>query len=306
MQETIIVYSAIGGFALLFLYCLVQTVKNCITAHENPAYTSYSPGFNFRVAFHSVLMIATLARMGALITEAQFEDVDFDGDSIRSWTNDVSHAFPSMLYFTTYSLLILFWAKIVHGSGSVEYPAIWPFFAVLNVLIYAGFFIGVGITAVLKEWGSLRVVLIYLLGSISVLAAVGFLFYGCKVVSTLQERDDAGAYQTRRKIIMKMAVLCIMCAITFICRAVYEFMVASGQIEPYYDFDLGHRVWDSIYYSGVELVPSLIVLIMTYSKERTSEWEDHKTERLLDHAADNHVQQAPFEYHPSYASNHLL
>ena len=42
-----------------------------------------------------------------------------------------------LLFFTTYTLLVLFWAEIYHQARSMPTGSLRPVFAVINVIVYA-------------------------------------------------------------------------------------------------------------------------------------------------------------------------
>lgn len=44
---------------------------------------------------------------------------------------------PGLLFFTTYTLLVLFWAEIYHQARSMPTGSLRPMFVAFNVLVYA-------------------------------------------------------------------------------------------------------------------------------------------------------------------------
>jgi hypothetical protein len=47
-----------------------------------------------------------------------------------------THLHAGLLFFTTYTLLVLFWAEIYHQARSMPTGALRPIFIILNVLVY--------------------------------------------------------------------------------------------------------------------------------------------------------------------------
>ena len=47
-----------------------------------------------------------------------------------------SSLLAGLLFFTTYTLLVLFWAEIYHQARSMPTASLRPFFIVLNVAVY--------------------------------------------------------------------------------------------------------------------------------------------------------------------------
>ena len=44
---------------------------------------------------------------------------------------------PGLLFFSTYTLLVLFWAEIYHQARSLPTTALRPMFVAFNALVYA-------------------------------------------------------------------------------------------------------------------------------------------------------------------------
>ncbi len=65
--------------------------------------------------------------------------------SLRHQIDDVQPAIireilldlPGLLFFTTYTLLVLFWAEIYHQARSMPTGSLRPIFAGINVFVYA-------------------------------------------------------------------------------------------------------------------------------------------------------------------------
>jgi hypothetical protein len=47
------------------------------------------------------------------------------------------HCCPGLLFFTTYTLLVLFWAEIYHQARSMPTASLRPIFIAFNALVYA-------------------------------------------------------------------------------------------------------------------------------------------------------------------------
>lgn len=96
---------------------------------------------------------------------------------------------PGLIFFTTYTLLVLFWAEIYHQARSMPTGSLRPVFVGLNILVY-------GVQAglwVLSSWaGDAKLQQIGYIASdvflalVSVSAAAGFLLYGGRLFLMLQ------------------------------------------------------------------------------------------------------------------------
>lgn len=52
-------------------------------------------------------------------------------------TQEVLLDLPGLLFFSTYTLLVLFWAEIYHQARSLPTTALRPMFVAFNALVYA-------------------------------------------------------------------------------------------------------------------------------------------------------------------------
>ncbi|KAJ4836531.1 Tobamovirus multiplication protein 3 [Turnera subulata] len=84
---------------------------------------------------------------------------------------------PSLAFFTTYALLVLFWAEIYYQARAVSTDGLRPSFFTINAIIYA---IQLAMWLVLW-WKNIPVVIILskmFFAGVSLFAALGFLLYG--------------------------------------------------------------------------------------------------------------------------------
>ncbi|CAO2827626.1 unnamed protein product [Amaranthus hypochondriacus] len=84
---------------------------------------------------------------------------------------------PSLVFFTTYALLVLFWAEIYYQARAVSTDGLRPSFFTINAVVYA-----IQITLWLILWWKPIPVLVVLskmfFAGVSLFAALGFLLYG--------------------------------------------------------------------------------------------------------------------------------
>ncbi|KAK9001706.1 hypothetical protein V6N11_083483 [Hibiscus sabdariffa] len=92
---------------------------------------------------------------------------------------------PSLAFFTTYALLILFWAEIYHQARAESTDGLRPIFFAINAVVYT-----IQIAMWLVLWWKYIPVLVVIskmfFAGVSLLAALGFLLYGGRLFLMLQ------------------------------------------------------------------------------------------------------------------------
>jgi hypothetical protein len=84
---------------------------------------------------------------------------------------------PSLAFFTTYALLVLFWAEIYYQARAVSTDGLRPSFFTINAVVYV---VQIALWLVLW-WKPVRVMVILskmFFAGVSLFAALGFLLYG--------------------------------------------------------------------------------------------------------------------------------
>ena len=122
-------------FVLALCYLVVAT---CAVAQFVRTHRRLSKALTKQKLFFTFTAVTALARLGLMIT------IPFSGEPLllsyyRKILLTVLNNLPGLLFFSTYNLLIAYWAEIL---DRVQNPAvrrsavIHPFFVVANVLIY--------------------------------------------------------------------------------------------------------------------------------------------------------------------------
>jgi len=165
---------------------------------------------------------------------------------------------PSILFFSTYTLLILFWAEIIHHARnqSLSFPQkLRPIFMTINMLVYLvlvacrlllfflynyTFFIDIAVNAFLS--------VIYLC------AAAGFVIYGGKLYIMLRQFPiESRGRSSKLKEVGWVTIICTTC---FILRASLLIFSTVDRTIDVNDFFIGG------YYFVVEILPSTLVLFI--------------------------------------------
>ncbi|XP_075506370.1 tobamovirus multiplication protein 3-like isoform X1 [Primulina tabacum] len=140
---------------------------------------------------------------------------------------------PSLVFFTTYALLILFWAEIYYQV--ILWLVLWWKPISLVIILSKMFFAGV-----------------------SLFAALGFLLYGGRLFLMLQRFPVES--KGRSKKLQEVGYVTTICFTCFLLRCI---MVCFNTFEEAADLDvLDHPILNFIYYLLVEILPSSLVLFI--------------------------------------------
>ncbi|KAM7252461.1 hypothetical protein ACFE04_024344 [Oxalis oulophora] len=146
---------------------------------------------------------------------------------------------PTLLFFSTYTLLVLFWAEIYHQARSLPIDKLRPAYYTVNGIVY--FIQGCIWIAIRLSGGHLAVELAKLfLSVISFAVALGFLIYGGRLFVMLR-RFPIESRGRQKKL--------------------YEVTLSAFNKDADLDV-LDHPILNFIYYALVEIVPSGLVLFI--------------------------------------------
>ncbi|KAL4302135.1 hypothetical protein GQ457_10G027990 [Hibiscus cannabinus] len=172
----------------------------------------------------------------------------------------VQHIFldmPSLVFFTTYALLILFWAEIYYQARAVSTDGLRPCFFSINAVVYTS-----QIAIWLVLWWKFIPVLVILskmfFAGVSLFAALGFLLYGGRLFIMLQRFPVES--KGRRKKLQEVGYVTTICFSCFLVRCI---MMCFCAFDKASDLDvLNHPILNLIYYLLVEILPSSLVLFI--------------------------------------------
>uniref|UniRef100_M1ASQ5 Tobamovirus multiplication 1 n=3 Tax=Solanum tuberosum TaxID=4113 RepID=M1ASQ5_SOLTU len=162
---------------------------------------------------------------------------------------------PGLLFFSAYTLLVLFWAEIYHQARSLPTDKLRTSYISVNGAIY---FIQACIWVYLWMNNNSTVEFIgkIFIAVVSFLAALGFLLYGGRLFSMLRRFPIES--KGRRK---KLHEVGSVTAICFTCFLIRCFVVVLSTFDADASLDvLDHPVLNLIYYMLVEILPSALVL----------------------------------------------
>jgi len=170
---------------------------------------------------------------------------------------------PGLLFFSTYSLLVLFWAEIYHQARSPNTPTthLRPAFVMINCGVYAlqiAMWIHLSLVSSSSQAHLLKILIACFIAVVSSMAAAGFTLYGGRLFNMLRRFPVQSP--GRRKKLKEVGCVTSICTTCFTARAViiaYSAFNLSAEIDV-----ISHPVLNLVYYLAVELVPSALVLFI--------------------------------------------
>lgn len=162
---------------------------------------------------------------------------------------------PGLLFFSTYTLLVLFWAEIFHQARNLPIDKLRPAYYAINAVVYLiqigiWIFIRVGSTSAGVETAKL------FFAVISFCAALGFVMYGGRLFAMLRRFPIES--RGRQKKLHEVGFVTGICCTCFMIRCV---VVAISAFNGNADVDvIDHPVLILFYYMVVEILPSILVL----------------------------------------------
>ncbi|KAL6187191.1 hypothetical protein ACLB2K_043306 [Fragaria x ananassa] len=235
------------GLAVLYgLVAVIAVVQLVRIQVRVPEY-----GWTTQKVFHFLNFVVNAVRAAVFIFRRQVQ---------RLHPEIVQHVLldmPSLAFFTTYALLVLFWAEIYYQARAVSTDGLRPSFFTINAAVYV-----VQITMWLILWWKPVPVVVILskvfFAGVSLFAALGFLLYGGRLFLMLQRFPVES--KGRRKKLQEVGYVTTICFTCFLIRCV---MVCLCAFDKAADLDvLNHPILNLIYYLLVEILPSSLVLFI--------------------------------------------
>lgn len=164
---------------------------------------------------------------------------------------------PGLLFFSTYTLLVLFWAEIYHQARSLPADRLRPAYFIVNGAVY---FLQICIWIYMRfNKGHIGIEVAELFFSvISLCAAMGFVIYGGRLFVMLRRFPIES--RGRQKKLHEVGFVTGICCTCFLIRCV---MVAVSAFDTDADIHvLNHPILDLAYYMIVEILPSALVLFI--------------------------------------------
>ncbi|XP_024527366.1 tobamovirus multiplication protein 1 isoform X3 [Selaginella moellendorffii] len=260
------IFTALGGaYTAISLWALVQLIR---IERRVPEY-----GWTIQKLFHLLNFVVNGVRAIVFYLWTRVSSLPL---VVQSILVDL----PGLLFFTTYTLLILFWADIYHQARSITAEHFRTVFVAINVCVYVIqlilWIVSLWIPKVAEKvlstilfsgtyflcgcFGSTVYDNVFVLSfaAISLAAAIGFLLYGGRLYCMLRRFPVES--KGREKKIREVGAVTGICSICFVIRSVF---VAFSAISKSNSLDVtDHPILNAIYYGAVEILPSVLVLFI--------------------------------------------
>ncbi|MFS7979203.1 hypothetical protein Hanom_Chr10g00924671 [Helianthus anomalus] len=236
-------YALCAGYALVSLIALVQLVRIQMRVPEY--------GWTTQKVFH--LMNFVVNGLRAIQFGFYWKVFHIEPKVIDMILLDL----PGLLFFSTYTLLVLFWAEIYHQARSLPTDKLRPAYFIINGIVY---FIQICIWIYMRFNNTAAAVELAELffSLISLAAAVGFMVYGGRLFVMLRRFPIES--RGRQKKLHEVGFVTGICCTCFLIRCV---MVAIAAFDKNADIHvLNHPILNFAYYMMVEILPSALVLFI--------------------------------------------
>ncbi|VFQ88951.1 unnamed protein product [Cuscuta campestris] len=236
-----IFYSLCAAYALVSAVALIQLIRIQMRV---PGY-----GWTTQKVFHLMNFIVNGVR--AVVFGFHKQAFLFHPKVLTTALLDI----PGLLFFSTYTLLVLFWAEIYHQARSLPTDKLKTFYVSIN----AGMYIiqaGIWVYLWFNDNNAVDLIGKNFIAVVSFVAALGFLIYGGRLFIMLRRFPIES--KGRRK---KLHEVGSVTAICFTCFLIRCFVVVLSAFDSDASLEvLDHPVLNLIYYLVVEILPSALVL----------------------------------------------
>ncbi|KAK1325961.1 hypothetical protein QJS10_CPA01g00929 [Acorus calamus] len=236
-----IFYSLCAAYALVASVALIQLIRIQMRVPEY--------GWTTQKVFHLMNFIVNGVR--AVIFGFHKQDFLFRPRVFTLMLLDL----PGILFFSTYTLLVLFWAEIYHQARSLPTDKLKIIYISVNGVIYfiqviIWIYLGINDNSTVETIGKIFIAVV------SFIAALGFLSYGGRLFFMLRRFPIES--KGRRKKLHEVGSVTAICFTCFLIRCI---VVGISAFDTEASLDvLDHPILNLIYYTLSEILPSALVL----------------------------------------------
>ncbi|KAH0727212.1 hypothetical protein KY284_003077 [Solanum tuberosum] len=242
-EEQAIFYSLCAAYAFVSIIALVQLIRIQLRLS--------GIGWTTQKVFH--LMNFVVFGLRAILFGFYSGVFDLESKALEMMLLDL----PGLLFFSTYTLLVLFWAEIFHQARNLPIDKLRPAYYAVNAVIYfiqICIWIFIRVNPVLAGVETAKL----FFAVISFTAALGFVMYGGRLFAMLRRFPIES--RGRQKKLHEVGFVTGICCICFMIRCV---MVVISAFNRKADVDvIDHPVLILFYYMVVEILPSILVLFI--------------------------------------------
>lgn len=164
---------------------------------------------------------------------------------------------PGLLFFSAYTLLVLFWAEIYHQARSLPTDKLRIIYLAVNSIVYAiqvciWVYLGINDNPLVELVSKIFIV------SVSAVALLGFAVYGGRLFVLLRRFPIES--KGRKKKLYEVGTVTTICCTCFLIRCI---VVAVSAFDADVSLEvLDHPILDFFYYMLTEILPSALVLFI--------------------------------------------
>ncbi|KAK1283417.1 hypothetical protein QJS10_CPB21g00916 [Acorus calamus] len=236
-----IFYSLCAAYAFVAVVALIQLIRIQLRVPEY--------GWTTQKVFHFMNFIVNGVR--AVIFGFHKQDFLFRPRVFTLMLLDL----PGILFFSTYTLLVLFWAEIYHQARSLPTDKLRIIYISVNGVIYfiqiiIWIYLGINDSSTVESVGKIFIAVV------SFIAALGFLLYGGRLFFMLRRFPIES--KGRQKKLHEVGSVTAICFTCFLIRCTVV-GVSAFFTDASLDV-LDHPILDLVYYTLSEILPSALVL----------------------------------------------
>jgi len=251
LSELSIVVYALGG--MYFLLAIVPVVQLIRIYLRNP-----DLGWTTQKLFLCLTLLSSIVRCGFFaivpIVHGEFFMVNFENYPVFT----ILDTLPSILFFSTYTLLILFWGEIIYHARNQSLSfslKLRPVFMTINMLVYL---ILVACWLLLfflyNHTFVIDIAVNIFLSFIYICAGIGFIVYGGRLYIMLRQFPiESRGRSSKLKEVGWVSIICTTCF--FVRAGLLIFSTVDRAIDV-------NDIFIGCYYLVVEILPSALVLFI--------------------------------------------
>ncbi|KAK1260573.1 hypothetical protein QJS04_geneDACA018061 [Acorus gramineus] len=236
-----IFYSLCAAYAFVAVVALIQLIRIQLRVPEY--------GWTTQKVFHFMNFIVNGVR--AVIFGFHKQDFLFRPRVFTLMLLDL----PGILFFSTYTLLVLFWAEIYHQARSLPTDKLRIIYISVNGVIYfiqiiIWIYLGINDSSTVESVGKIFIAVV------SFIAALGFLLYGGRLFFMLRRFPIES--KGRQKKLHEVGSVTAICFTCFLIRCIVvgvSAFFADASLDV-----LDHPILNLVYYMLSEILPSVLVL----------------------------------------------
>ncbi|EAK88822.1 hypothetical protein [Cryptosporidium parvum Iowa II] len=262
-------------FITLDVVILQQALKMKSTYYSEMRFTSMSSiSHRTRVCFILLCLLANITRTISIIIldltwpiVSEYRLLLKNETNIEEWSLDLLRTLPSLVYLSSYSVVVLFWAHVYYTSILISTPQMVSFFVAINTIIYGLYIIGM-VVSLFSNILSFASISMFLLAISYISISISMLYYGIKVVSHLTRRAASGTI-LRYNVIQRVLFLTIFCPVLLFIRGIISGVQCIYSIigfPTYFKIFDKTPIGDSVIFILTELFPSIVIVVSFWQK----------------------------------------